>query len=225
MHDLTQGKDSVEALFQRATELLQHRQRVLIGLAGGPGSGKTTLTSKLVREWNERLGSDMVKMIPMDGFHYTLEELDKMDNPEEARARRGAEWTFDARLYASLVALVKKVTDCELFAPSFNHSVGAPVQDDIRIHPEHRILIFEGNYLLLNKHPWSLAANLYDIKAFLAVDPNTARKRVIQRHLQAGLCQTEAESAARTDSNDMVNLDFIQRNLLEPDFTLHQVDL
>ncbi|WBW72658.1 uridine kinase Yfh7 [Schizosaccharomyces osmophilus] len=223
--NLAQGVDSTDAVFQRAIELLQHQPRVLIGLAGGPGSGKTTLTSKLINEWNKRLGSEMVKMIPMDGFHYTLEELEKMDNPVEAKARRGAEWTFDARLYASLVALVKKVTDCELFAPSFDHSVGAPIPNDIHILPKHRIIVFEGNYLLLNKHPWSLAANLYDIKAFLAIDFPTARNRVIQRHLQAGICQTDADSAARTDANDMVNLDFIQHNLLVPDFILHQVDL
>ncbi|EPX74999.1 nicotinamide riboside kinase [Schizosaccharomyces octosporus yFS286] len=223
--DLAQGVDSTDALFEHARELLQQQPRVLVGLAGGPGSGKTTLASKLVTEWNQRLGSDTVKMIPMDGFHYTLEELEKMDNPVEAKARRGAEWTFDARLYASLVALVKKVTDSELYAPSFDHSVGAPIPNDIHIRPEHRIIIFEGNYLLLNKHPWSLAANLYDIKAFLAVDALTARNRVVQRHLQAGICQTESESAARTDANDMVNLDFVQNNLLEPDFLLHQVDL
>lgn len=154
-----------------------------------------------------------------------MEELDRFDNPEKARALRGAEWTFDADLFYSLVRLMKKITDRELYAPSFDHAIGDPVVDDICVEPKNRILIFEGNYLLLNKPPWSDACKLYDIKAYLPVEHSVARARVAHRHLVSGLCATEEEAIERTDRNDMINLTFVEKNMVTPDIVLQQLRL
>lgn len=41
------------------------------------------------------------------GFHYKRSELDEMEDPEEAHARRGAHWTFDAHAFLQAVEEIK----------------------------------------------------------------------------------------------------------------------
>jgi pantothenate kinase len=81
------------------------RQPWLVGVAGVPGSGKSTLVRAVCERLNAR-GTPAV-VVPMDGFHYYRRQLDQMPDAELAHARRGAEWTFDARAYHACLAGIK----------------------------------------------------------------------------------------------------------------------
>jgi pantothenate kinase len=87
-----------------------------------------------------------------------------------------------------------------------------PVERDIAILPQHRIVVLEGNYILLNVSPWDKAAALLDEKWFIIVERDVARARVIQRHLLSGLAETETEAAKRFDENDWPNGIFLLEN-------------
>lgn len=83
--------------------------------------------------------------------------------------RRGAPFTFDADGLLNLIAALKAgpltEPDSEelvFTAPSFDHAVQDPVADDIRISSRSKVAIIEGNYTLLNQHPWSKIAELVD---------------------------------------------------------------
>ena len=89
------------------------------------------------------------------------------------------------------------------------------VADDIAIVPSIRIVIFEGNYLSLDKSPWKDAAALMDQLWFVDVDFNVARKRLIYRHVKAGIAKDEEDAAKRADENDLVNGKEIIDNRLE----------
>ncbi|KAI9923962.1 hypothetical protein MW887_007420 [Aspergillus wentii] len=144
----------------------------------------------------------------MDGYHYTRAELAQMPDPVYAVARRGAAFTFDGHKFLTLVQKLREQVTPEtlsVFAPSFDHAVKDPVENDIAIPATCRAIFFEGNYLSLNKEPWNEAASLMDELWFVDVDFEIARKRLIRRHVQAGIAKDEEEADKRARENDLVN--------------------
>jgi pantothenate kinase len=156
----------------------------------------------------------------MDGYHYYRSQLDAMPNPSNAYARRGAAFTFDGSSFLSLVQKVRQPltsTSPTLYAPSFDHALKDPKENDIAIEPTTRILVFEGNYLSLGKEPWKEAAGLMDELWFVEVDFETARRRLVPRHVKAGIAASVEEANRRVTENDLVNGEEIVRDRLEVD--------
>jgi pantothenate kinase len=150
----------------------------------------------------------LATFIPMDGYHLSRTQLDALPDPVSAHARRGAAFTFDGEAFLALVKKLREPLCPEtktLYAPSFDHALKDPVADDIAIGPSIRIIIFEGNYLSLNKSPWKDAAALMDELWFVDVDFEVARRRLVHRHVKAGIARDEEEAGRRADENDLVN--------------------
>ncbi|CAI4215410.1 unnamed protein product [Parascedosporium putredinis] len=146
--------------------------------------------------------------IPMDGYHFTRAQLSAMPDPATAHARRGAAFTFDAYAFLSLIrSLREPVTpgSPSIYAPSFDHAVKDPKPDDIEILPSHRVVVVEGNYLALDEDVWRDAAGLFDELWFVDVDFDVAKRRLIVRHLAAGLAENEEAAERRAAENDLVN--------------------
>lgn len=144
----------------------------------------------------------------MDGYHLTRAQLAAMPDPAFATARRGAAFTFDGEKFLALVRALRTPITSQtgsLYAPSFDHAVKDPVDDDIAIPAECRVIFFEGNYLSLNKEPWNTAAGLMDELWFVDVDFEVARKRLVARHIVAGIASDEIEADKRARENDLVN--------------------
>lgn len=178
--------------------------------------GKTTLANVVVKQLNalhaskypDRASVGIAALIPMDGYHLTRAQLSAMPDPVVAHARRGAAFTFDDRSYYSLVKSLRAPLFPEsitFYAPSFDHAVKDPVENEIAIPPAIRILLFEGNYLSLNKSLWVEAADLMDEHWFVEVDFEVARQRLVKRHLKAGIVVDETEANERVTENDLVN--------------------
>lgn len=159
--------------------------------------------------------------VPMDGYHLTRAQLSAMPDPETAHARRGAEFTFDGASFHKLIQALREPLPVPappapegpgagfpagtIFAPSFDHAVKDPKEDDIPILASHRIVVFEGNYVALDKEPWSAAARLMDEVWFVDVDFAVARRRLVARHVKAGIATDEADADRRAVENDLPN--------------------
>lgn len=144
----------------------------------------------------------------MDGYHLYRAQLTAMPDPHTAHERRGAAFTFDDKAFYDLVKTLRRPLLPEtktVYAPSFDHAVKDPVANDIPIHPTARIVIFEGNYLSLNKGLWREAADLMDELWFVEVGFDVARNRLLDRHVKAGIAKDREAAGKRADENDLVN--------------------
>ncbi|KAL9025327.1 MAG: hypothetical protein Q9196_005827 [Gyalolechia fulgens] len=141
-----------------------------------------------------------------------------MPNPATAYARRGAAFTFDDKAFLELVKKLREPLCPEsttIYAPSFDHAIKDPVDNSIPIRTSARIIFLEGNYLSLNKGLWKEAAHLMDEVWFVDVDFETARRRLVGRHVKAGIAPTEEEANRRVTENDLVNGKEIAENQVE----------
>jgi len=161
----------------------------LVGIAGIPGSGKSTLCAA-ARE----LMPDVV-VVPMDGYHLPRRLLD-----EEGLRRRGAPHTFDAAAFRADIELLRR-TRAGVF-PAFDHAEADPRPVAIHVTSAAPLVLVEGLYVLMRD--WRLEP-LFDLRVFLDCDPDVATERVAARHLAAGLAATPGLARARALANDRVN--------------------
>ena len=165
--------------------------RMILGLVGCPGSGKSTLSAAITA----RVASSVV--LPMDGFHMLNEDLVRLGR----RDRKGASDTFDVDGYVALLERVRRQDATHVVtAPRYDRAASAPVPDAIVVDPEATLVITEGNYLLLDREPWTAVRPLLDEVWFVDVDDSVRVPRLIARHIEFGKSPDEAvEWVLRSD--------------------------
>ena len=171
----------------------QAQGRFLTALAGPPGAGKSTLAAELVAA----LGQD-AKAVPMDGFHFD----DAVLVARGARARKGAPDTFDVAGFRHLLTRLR--TEDEVAIPLFDRDLEISRAGADIVGPDDRILIVEGNYLLLNEAPWPDLAPLFDLTIWIDVPEAELDRRLMARWAHYG--KTPDQARAWIDGNDMPNI-------------------
>ena len=173
--------------------------RFLTALAGPPGAGKSTLAAALV----DALGQG-AKAVPMAGFHYD----DRVLIARGARDRKGAPDTFDAQGFFHLLRRLR--SEGEVAIPLFDRDLEISRAGADIVTPEDRLLVVEGNYLLLNEAPWPQAAPLFDLTVWIDVPEAELDRRLLARWAHYG--KTPAQARAWIDGNDMPNIRRVTRN-------------
>ncbi|KAK9413419.1 putative Phosphoribulokinase/uridine kinase [Seiridium unicorne] len=214
----------IESLLVRQS--LCPQQRLLVALAGVPGSGKSTVSGALIKALFQRGIFDVV-VVPMDGFHYTKATLEGFSDPALAFRKRGAPSTFNADGLIDLINILKTLPvagpekpEQIITAPSFDHAIQDPVGDDIGISSRSRIVMIEGNYTLLDMAPWNKIGKMVDERWFVDVPRDVARDRLVARHLAAGIESSGEAATIRAEDNDPPNGDLIRSHLIEPDIRI-----
>ncbi|HPY42700.1 MAG TPA: hypothetical protein PLM98_19395, partial [Thiolinea sp.] len=179
------------------------QQRLLIGLAGLPGSGKTTLAKQLQSDFLKQHPQNSMQVLSMDGFHLSKAQLSAFPDPERAFARRGAPWTFDAAGFVQKLSQLK-AGQSKVTWPIFEHSVGDPMADALVIEPSCQIILVEGLYILYREAAWAGLEGLWDETWYLDTPLELAQTRLVQRHQQAWGISYEA-ALERVLSSDAKN--------------------
>ena len=187
------------ALVDRAEALLDRSDRAVLGITGPPGSGKSTLTSALLSALSLRLGADAVAHLPMDGFHLADVQLDR----HGLRDRKGAPETFDVDGYVATLARLHSSPESVLYVPGFERDLEQPIAAAIAIPPAARLVVTEGNYLLLPDGGWEHVRPLLAEVWFVGVDDDVRRSRLIRRHEEFG--KSPAAARAWVDQVDEPN--------------------
>ena len=170
--------------------------RVVVAIAGPPGSGKSTLSAAL----HDVLPEGSAVVVPMDGFHYDDIVLDRRG----LRARKGAPETFDFGGFETLLKRIR-AREPEIAIPVFDRSIELSRAAAAIVAADTRFVLVEGNYLLLDEEPWSRLAPLFDFSLFVEVPRNELERRLRQRWHEHG--KSDADAIAWIASNDMPNIE------------------
>ncbi|NMD55309.1 MULTISPECIES: nucleoside/nucleotide kinase family protein [Tsukamurella] len=199
----------MDELLGRARELVDRPGRALLGIAGAPASGKSTLAERLV----EALGADAV-LVPMDGFHLDDAVLRRHGSWE----RKGAIDTFDDAGYAELLHRLRAAGGT-VYAPCFDRGLEASIAGAIEVGPDVPLVVTEGNYLLADSGAWPRARAALDEVWFLRIDPGLRRERLIARHMRFG--RDPEDARARADGSDQRNAVLIEATAVHADRIIH----
>ncbi|MEV0416434.1 nucleoside/nucleotide kinase family protein [Streptomyces sp. NPDC050448] len=179
-------------LEERARALAAAGTRRILGIAGPPGAGKSTLAGRLAGA----LGPELAVVVPMDGFHLAQAELERLGRA----GRKGAPDTFDAAGYAALLSRLRVPAAAAVYAPAFDRSLEEPVAGSIPVDPAVPLVVTEGNYLLYEAGEWGAVRGLLDEVWFLAPDDTVRVRRLVDRHVRHGKEPARAEEwVARSD--------------------------
>ncbi|MFE7326690.1 nucleoside/nucleotide kinase family protein [Streptomyces sp. NPDC057565] len=175
----------VGELSARARRLATPGHRRILGIAGPPGAGKSTLAAQLV----EALAG-LAVLVPMDGFHLARAELDRLGRA----GRKGAPDTFDAAGYAALLRRLRTPgEEGPVYAPAFDRTLEEPIAGSVPVSPHIPLVVTEGNYLLHDDGPWAPVRGLLDEVWFLDLDPDVRVRRLVDRHVRFGKPRPYAE--------------------------------
>ncbi|MEV0154373.1 nucleoside/nucleotide kinase family protein [Micromonospora sp. NPDC050686] len=177
----------LDDLVARARALAADGPRQLLGIAGAPGVGKSTLAERIV----EAVGP-AARLVPMDGFHLAQAELRRLGR----EARKGAVDTFDAYGYVALLRRLHRLEPTIVYAPRFRRDLEEPVAGAIAVPPEVRLVVTEGNYLLLPEFPWDEVRALLHQAWFLDLDAELRLRRLTARHEAYGRSPEQARAWA-----------------------------
>lgn len=181
--------------------------RWLLGLAGAPGVGKSTVAAAL----GAALAPAAV-LVPLDGFHLADDQLHRLGR----HARKGAPDTFDPAGYVQLLRQLREPGPDPVYAPRFDRRREEAIAGAIEVPPELSLVLTEGNYLLLADRPWAAVRGLLDEVWFLERDEPERIERLTARHVRYG--RSRAEAAARATGTDQRNADLVAA-------TRHRADL
>jgi len=163
-------------------------RRFLLGVAGSPGSGKSTFSACLA----DALGTGSALVVPMDGFHLGNAIIDGTP----LRQRKGAPDTFDVGGYLSLLQRLARRDEDVVYAPDFRRTIDEPVAASLAIPATVPVIITEGNYLLNEDPRWQQVRAQLDEVWFIDTPHDVRLARLVERHMFYGMERAAAEAWA-----------------------------
>ncbi len=206
---------AIAQLVARIKPLLTDQHRVVVGLVGAPGTGKSTVAEALVARL--RVLGTATALVPMDGFHLDQRELVRLGRAD----RKGAPDTFDVGGYVSLLRRLRAADEPVVLAPRFDRDIEQSVGSALPVSSAVRVVVTEGNYLLLRHADlgrpasddvtmtaWKQVRGLLDACWYVHVDPAVRLERLVARHVAHG--RTPEAARAWVMRNDEANARLVE---------------
>ena len=198
------------ALARIQNHLKNSSERVLIGIIGKPGAGKSTLSKFLMA----KLPKEFVTVVPMDGYHLSNKVLKDLKRAD----RKGAPDTFDVAGFISLVKRIRSEQTQNIYYPIFDRAIEESIAAQGVVTSVTKVVIIEGNYLLHDDGGWEVCNDLLDESWMVDVDDDKRISRLISRHIAYGKDPEAAKAWAK--GTDEVNAKLIERGRNSADFVV-----
>jgi pantothenate kinase len=186
------------------------KNRYFIALAGPPASGKSTISQKLNEDFNTK--GFPSEIFQMDGFHFD----DAILNSRNLLPCKGSPETFDVMGLKNF--LIRLANEPEVIVPVFDRRLELSRSSAVTITEDKKIIIVEGNYLLLNSHPWSTLNDYFNSRIMIHCEESTLEKRLIERWKGFDLNQEQINQ--KVYKNDLPNGVNVIQNSIEADYYL-----
>lgn len=187
----------------------QGSARRLVAVAGPPGSGKSTFAERLQAALAPSL---LAEVLPMDGYHYD----DVVLTARGDRPRKGAPHTFDVDGFGAMLARLRADDGRDVAVPVFDRSIEI-ARAGARIIPASvRLVVVEGNYLLLDDPNWARLRSNFDVTVCLRVPEDELEARLEARWRGYGLAG--AALTEKMEGNDLPNVRLVTRGSVPADF-------
>jgi len=202
--------DQKAALARIEGHLQKSSERVLIGIIGKPGAGKSTLSKFLM----SKLSKELVTVVPMDGYHLSNKVLKDLKRSD----RKGAPDTFDVPGFVSLVKRIRSEQTQSIYYPIFDRAIEESIAAQGVVTAATKVVIIEGNYLLHDEGGWEVINDLLDESWMVDVDDDKRISRLISRHIAFGKDPEAAKAWAK--GTDEANAQLIERGRSRADFVV-----
>lgn len=204
---------SIPVLAARAARLVMPGERRLLGLAGPPGAGKSTMAEQLVAA----LGPSVAR-VPMDGFHLANQILRELGLAD----RKGSPASFDVGGFHALLRRLRAHDEDVVYAPEFFRAIEEPIAGALQVPKDIALVIVEGNYLLLDEGPWHGTALFFDEIWYLRPDDTVRTHRLLLRHQAHGRSASVAQ--AWVSGNDEPNARIVESTAQRADTIISSDD-
>ena len=198
------------AILSYKLEQYNFEKRYFIALAGPPASGKSTISEKLNRDFIKKGISSGI--LQMDGFHFD----DSILHSKKLLSKKGSPETFDVMGLKNF--LVRLRHEEEVVIPVFDRSLELSRSSAVIISKQTKLIIIEGNYLLLKSHPWNLLKEFFDSSIIINSDEKTLEQRLIKRWKSFNYNNEEINQ--KVYDNDLPNALDVMKNSSKSDFIL-----
>ncbi|RKN41245.1 nucleoside/nucleotide kinase family protein [Streptomyces hoynatensis] len=196
-------------LVARAAALAPGEGRAVLGLAGPPGAGKSTLATRLVAALGERAA-----YVPLDGFHLSNAQLDRLG----LRSRKGSEPSFDVWGYEALLRRLAGERSRGVYVPDFDRTLDEPVAARHHVPAGARLIVTEGNYLACEGEGWRAARSLMAEVWYVDAPDEVRDARLMRRHTGNG--RSPEAARAWIDANDAPNAALVKASRARCDLVL-----
>ena len=186
------------------------KNRYFIALSGPPASGKSTISQKLANDLSAKEYNSSI--LQMDGFHYD----DLILKEKKLLLKKGAPETFDVMGLINFVSRLQK--EDEVVIPIFDRSLELSRSSAVIISKNTKVIIVEGNYILLNSYPWCELHKFFNTTVMINCEKKILEKRLIERWENFNLPKEEIDE--KVYKNDLPNGVNVLKNSIKADYIL-----
>ena len=187
------------------------KKRYFISLSGPPASGKSTISEKIINDLNSK--GYQSSILQMDGFHLD----DQILKDQNLISKKGAPETFDVMGLISFLSRLQ--IEPEVIVPIFDRSLELSRSSATIINKETKVILVEGNYLLLKSKPWDNLQKFFDVSVMISCEEKVLEKRLLDRWKNFNLSKEDIYQ--KVYQNDLPNGLNVLNNSSASDYILN----